>query len=220
MNCSRDDIVLLPIPFTDLSTHKVRPAVVIGFGTYPGDLFVVPVTSQLGNADFPLADWRIAGLNVPSGIKAQIATVESNLVRKIVGQISTADRAEEPIVIRLAIVEALGRSPKKKPPSGNIFAFFRSTNNNPLSEADLIAENLLTAALADRETASGMSVYWEITRVSDPRVCDMAAHALSDRWPEKYAFRWSASPAERDEQIRKIRNTVRAERGQAPLPLF
>ena len=54
MPCSRNDVVLLPIPFTDLSSHKVRPAIVIGLGTFPGDLFVVPLTSQLGHADFPL----------------------------------------------------------------------------------------------------------------------------------------------------------------------
>ena len=33
MPCSRNDVVLLPIPFTDLSSQKVRPAVVIGNGT-------------------------------------------------------------------------------------------------------------------------------------------------------------------------------------------
>jgi hypothetical protein len=30
MFCSRDDVVLLPIPFTDLSSSKVRPAIVVG----------------------------------------------------------------------------------------------------------------------------------------------------------------------------------------------
>ena len=77
MNCSRDDLVLLPIPFTDLSSRKVRPAIVIGFGSYPGDLFVVPLTSPLANAEFTLADRQPAGLNVPSGIKAPLATVDS-----------------------------------------------------------------------------------------------------------------------------------------------
>jgi hypothetical protein len=30
MNCSRNDVVLLPIPFTDLTSRKVRPAIIIG----------------------------------------------------------------------------------------------------------------------------------------------------------------------------------------------
>lgn len=37
MNCSRDDVVLLPITFADLSSRKVRPAVVVGRGSFPGD---------------------------------------------------------------------------------------------------------------------------------------------------------------------------------------
>lgn len=93
MNCSRGDVVLLPIPFTDLSSRKVRPAVVIGRGSFPGDLFVVPLTSQIPNCDYPLADWQSAGLNVPSGVKAQLATVEERLVLKIVGRLSPADTA-------------------------------------------------------------------------------------------------------------------------------
>jgi len=92
MNCSRDDIILLPIPFTDLSSRKVRPAIVIGFGSHPGDLFLVSLTSQLASANFALADWQAAGLNAPSGIKAQIATVESSLVLRIVGRLTDRDR--------------------------------------------------------------------------------------------------------------------------------
>ena len=94
MSCSRGDVVLLPIPFTDLSSSKVRPAVVVGLGTFPGDLFVVPVTSLLTNADLILADWNGAGLNVPSGIKGQICTVEQRLVRRVVGRISSRDQAD------------------------------------------------------------------------------------------------------------------------------
>jgi hypothetical protein len=49
MRCSRNDVVLLPIPFTDLSRSKVRPAIVVGLGSFPSDLFVVPITSQAFN---------------------------------------------------------------------------------------------------------------------------------------------------------------------------
>jgi mRNA interferase MazF len=89
MNCSRNDVVLLPIPFTDLTSRKVRPAVIIGRSG--ADLFLVPISSVLANTDFSLKEWRAAGLNVPSGAKAQLATVEERLVVKIVGQLATAD---------------------------------------------------------------------------------------------------------------------------------
>ena len=72
MSCSRNDVVLLPIPFTDLTTRKVRPAIVIG--SHGADLFLVPLSSQLQNTDFPLQEWRAAGLNVACGVKAQLAT--------------------------------------------------------------------------------------------------------------------------------------------------
>ena len=89
MNCSRNDVVLLPIPFTDLTSRKVRPAIIIGRSGV--DLFLVPISSVLSNTDFPLKDWRAAGLNVPSGVKAQLATVEERLVVKIVGRLAAAD---------------------------------------------------------------------------------------------------------------------------------
>ena len=90
MICSRNDVVLLPIPFTDLTSRKVRPAVVIG--RRGSDLFLVPISSQVANTDFPLQQWHEAGLNVPCGVKAQIATVEDTLVIKIVGQLRPADQ--------------------------------------------------------------------------------------------------------------------------------
>ena len=89
MNCSRNDVVLLPIPFTDLTSRKVRPAIVIGKNG--SDPFLAPISSVLANTDFPLQEWRAAGLNVPSGVKAQLATVEEKLVVKVVGQISGND---------------------------------------------------------------------------------------------------------------------------------
>jgi mRNA interferase MazF len=89
MNCSRNDVVLLPIPFTDLTSRKVRPAIVIG--RKGADLFLAPISSVLANTDFILQEWRVAGLNVPSGVKAQLATVEDRLVVKVVGRLTAND---------------------------------------------------------------------------------------------------------------------------------
>lgn len=91
MNCSRNDIVLLPIPFSDLTSSKVRPAIVIGHGSTGGDLFLIPITSRLSQGDFPLKGWKKSGLNVPSAVKGQLATIESRLVRKIVGRLDDED---------------------------------------------------------------------------------------------------------------------------------
>ena len=90
MNCSRNDVVLLPIPFTNLRSRKVRPAIVIGRNG--ADLFLVPISSVLSNTDFPIKEWRAAGLNVPCGVKAQVSTVEERLAVKIVGTLAAADR--------------------------------------------------------------------------------------------------------------------------------
>ena len=89
MNCSRNDVVLLPIPFTDLTSRKVRPAIVIG--RIGADLFLVPISSVVANTDFILQEWRVAGLNVPSGVKAQLATVEDRMVVKVVGRLTAND---------------------------------------------------------------------------------------------------------------------------------
>jgi mRNA interferase MazF len=92
MSFSIGEVVLLPIPFTDLTSRKVRPAVVVGLSSFPGDIFVVPISSQIQNVDLLLQDWNAAGLNVPCGIKSQLATVESRLVLKKVGVLSVRDQ--------------------------------------------------------------------------------------------------------------------------------
>ena len=91
MSFSRGEVVLLPIPFTDLTSRKVRPAVVIGHSSRVGDLFVVPISSVAQNVDLMLQGWRAAGLNVPCGVKSQIATIEDRLIVKPVGYLSTQD---------------------------------------------------------------------------------------------------------------------------------
>jgi hypothetical protein len=44
---SRNDVVLIRYPFSDLSQFKVRPAVIVGQDRESPDLFIVPLTSRL-----------------------------------------------------------------------------------------------------------------------------------------------------------------------------
>jgi len=101
MSCSKNEVALLPIPFTDLTSRKVRPAVIIGRSSHVGDLFVVPISSQIQNVDLRLQDWLAAGLNVQCGIKSQIATIEERLVIKCVGTLSLRDQVSLEARLRL-----------------------------------------------------------------------------------------------------------------------
>lgn len=95
MNYSKGDVVLLPYPFTDLKTTKVRPAVVVATedGRY-ADVFVVPVTSRtenLNKGEFVLRDWGKAGLNVVSAVKRGCVLVETSLIKLKVGKLAKRD---------------------------------------------------------------------------------------------------------------------------------
>jgi mRNA interferase MazF len=70
------DIILVPFPFTDQSTTKKRPAVVVSSSEYNQkrpDVILAAVTSKLHSAnyfgDVPVESWQQAGLLKPSVIK-------------------------------------------------------------------------------------------------------------------------------------------------------
>jgi hypothetical protein len=70
MSCSRNNVVLLRIPFSDLSSAKVRPAVIVETAPKQGDLFLVPITSRVRQGAIPLKGWESCGLNVPRSLSA------------------------------------------------------------------------------------------------------------------------------------------------------
>lgn len=105
------DIVLVPFPFTDQSTTKQRPAVVISSAAYQRerrDLIILAVTSQVRPAatvgETQVKDWKQAGLLKPSVMKPVIATIERRLVRKRLGKLSTEDQRS----LRTAIEQIIG----------------------------------------------------------------------------------------------------------------
>lgn len=94
------DIVLVPFPFTDQSTIKKRPAVIISSQDYDRnrpDIILMAVTSQMRSAgfygDMTVKKWKQAGLLKPSVIKPICTTVEKSLVLKKLGKLDEQDRA-------------------------------------------------------------------------------------------------------------------------------
>ena len=91
---SRNDIVLVRYPFSDLSSTKVRPAVVVNAPHSSQDLFVVPLTSKtisLLPGEFVRTEWAAAGLNVPTAAKRGLYTVHPTLIAKLVGRLTEGD---------------------------------------------------------------------------------------------------------------------------------
>jgi len=92
-------IILVPFPFTDQSTAKQRPAIVVSSTAYHRarrDLILMPVTSQLSLnsfGDLLVQDWQAARLLKPSAIKPLLATFERRLVIKALGSLSSRDQA-------------------------------------------------------------------------------------------------------------------------------
>jgi mRNA interferase MazF len=93
------DVVLVPFPFTDQTTTKQRPAVVISSDAYhraKPDVILMAVTSQLrpttGVGEAIVQDWKGAGLLKPSVIKSVITTIERGLIIKRLGRLKEEDR--------------------------------------------------------------------------------------------------------------------------------
>jgi len=91
---SKNDVILVRYPFSDLSVSKVRPAVVVNAPHASKDVFIVPLTSRTTSllaGEFLLADWRAAGLNVPTAVKRGLYTVHQTLIVKTVGRLVRQD---------------------------------------------------------------------------------------------------------------------------------
>lgn len=69
---SKNDIILVRYPFSDLSNSKVRPAVVVSMPHVSQDIMIAPLTSKIGSlleGEFILSGWSEARLNVMTAVK-------------------------------------------------------------------------------------------------------------------------------------------------------
>ncbi len=106
MNYSKNDVILVRYPFSDLSSSKVRPAIIINAPSISRDYFIVPISSRTTNlitGEFILQDWEEIGLNVKSVVKRGIFTIEESLIIKKIGTLSKkySDNLEKSIKLWL-----------------------------------------------------------------------------------------------------------------------
>lgn len=93
-NYSKNDIILVRYPFSDLSNAKVRPAIVVSAPHPSQDFFIVPLTSKttsLWPGEFVLSSWATVGLNVPTAVKRGLYTVHQSLVIHTIGKLTEPD---------------------------------------------------------------------------------------------------------------------------------
>jgi len=91
---SKHDIILVRYPFSDLSSSKVRPAVVVSAPHPSQDIIVTPLTSKTSSLlqrEFVLSESAVAGLNVATAVKRGVYTVYESLVIKVIGQLVDTD---------------------------------------------------------------------------------------------------------------------------------
>lgn len=90
------DILLVPIPFTDLSSQKRRPVIVISNNSYnrkTTDLVVVAMTSNPVESDYSFTissdDLDIGTLNHPGKVRVdKIYTISTSIVVKAFGRVN------------------------------------------------------------------------------------------------------------------------------------
>ena len=99
-NYNFGDVILVPFPFTDQSSIKQRPAVVISNDAYHLayiDIIVMAITSQprVNNVgEVFITKWKEACLLKPSVIKPVFTTLEKSLVIAKLGQLENIDKQE------------------------------------------------------------------------------------------------------------------------------
>jgi len=90
-NYKLGDIVLIKFPFTDNTTFKKRPALIIK-DTNDGDVIVCRITSKLYKTpyDVEIKEWTEYGLKLPSVIRVhKLASLEKTMIDFKFGEINS-----------------------------------------------------------------------------------------------------------------------------------
>jgi len=97
--CRKWDIVLVPFPFTDLTTAKKRPTLVVSPDHYNRsgqDVIILFITSRTDVSphpgDYRIRLWKEAGLPKASLLRMKFATIDQDIIVKRIGRLCRDER--------------------------------------------------------------------------------------------------------------------------------
>lgn len=204
MAFQRGDIVLIPVPFTNLVGRKVRPAVVLSGPAYQAtepDLILGAITTNLAGAtapvDYVLADWQAANLRFPSAFKPAISTIDPSLVVYRIGHLSTRDLDEVDYRVRLAL--AAGPQPLEAAPRPELQQIDRIIANalaEDIGDGDVTTLNTIPADAVlhgvflakEAGVVAGLEVVRRVFQQVDPAVEVEFAVGDGDRVEARQVF--------------------------------
>ncbi len=108
----RYDVVVVPFPFTDKTSTKRRPAVVLsgidGFNNPSQHTVMAMITTATEHPwplDIEISDLSSAGLDVPCTLRFKLFTLDSRLIVRQAGSLGRKDRAAVAMALRKLLVE-------------------------------------------------------------------------------------------------------------------
>lgn len=107
------DVVVVPFPFTDRSSIKRRPALVLSdakeFNNHVGQSVLAMITSAK-NSDWPLdvkiVDLHQAGLPSPSVVRMKFFTLDHQLILRKAGKLAEKDQ----LTVRTSFSKLFGKT--------------------------------------------------------------------------------------------------------------
>ena len=97
MTFENSDIVVVPFPFTDKSSSKRRPAVILSNNDFleSTDHVIAAMITSARNSDWisdvKIGNLKSSGLSVPCVIRMKLFTLSKTLIIRKIGKLSTAD---------------------------------------------------------------------------------------------------------------------------------
>jgi len=104
------DVVVVPFPFTDKTTTRRRPALVLSTAAFNAahDHAILALITAARHSDWPsdttLSAWREAGLVAPCRVRLKVFTLPLERVVTRLGQLAAEDRS----AVRAAFSESFG----------------------------------------------------------------------------------------------------------------